>query len=105
MSGFDKASGEFALVCSTHNLKKVAKFLVSNILFIFQCIHTLNFRSTSKEFVKGIIDNLVGCSIKATKISQLKVRDLFTHPISSKFFDSFGKLFSSRKKGCCRTAS
>jgi len=105
MKGFDKASGEFALVCSTHNLKKVAKCLVSNVLFSSQCVHTLNFRSTSKEFVKGKIVNLVNCSIKAIKISQFKVRNFLTHLISSKFFDSFGKLFSNRKKWCCRTAS
>ena len=102
MRGFDKVSGEFALVCSTHNLRKVVNLLRIDILFGSQRVRTQISNYPSKESSKGVMVNSIKLSIKAVKKSQLKIKNLFTNLIFSRFY---GKLCTVRKSVCSRTAS
>ena len=102
MRGFDKVSGEFALVCSTHNLRKVVNLLRIDILFGSQRVRTQISNYPSKESSKGVMVNTIKLSIKAVKKSQLKIKNLFTNLIFSRFY---GKLCTVRKSVCSRTAS
>jgi len=104
LRGFDKASGEFALVCSAHNLKKVVKCLSNKISSTSKLGALKTFVPTINQF-KGVISmNLIMQSVRITYLLPIVKMDDVTNAVL-KFFSHFPKTDLISKMCYFRTVS
>ena len=88
LRGFEKTEGEFALICSAHNIRKIIKNMTVDISFHSHIsnIHTkagVYLRQMGKLIKNSI--NSINCTFQVVKIFNMRIRKILKQPISDKF--------------------